>query len=394
MTNINKIINQLAINNCPIVYFHKDEKYMPANFADMVGISDIYDITSEKLKKQKIEINKITSSDLKLNKPQTQKTTIKDLLKYQLISIKPELIKTIPTGEEIICRTKGIYKLLHDEVNILDLMYIVYFAYNGTMESHIYDQEIIVIRLRNKSDINNINNWVPINYFGSIHGGGLWHIKPELTFEIHNNVRRPVFYSSLESHAMHNKPGTYKRIFRFADDKTSKHKQWVPKKIITMIDSKQNLSTSLFNYSTNNFESNPEIYRFHGVIGNYKQINKIQSWAGNDNYIYHPYFYDTFNMLSFPKYEGGINNLFNGEYSKISKTIRLALFWTLLTILIICICLIYYFLYKAYQPLKKHKHQTKAIFKFSGICIGIFIGIIALFFVNFYVGLDIFIIDN
>ena len=33
------IIDRLAVANCPIIYFHKDESHMPANFADMVKLA-------------------------------------------------------------------------------------------------------------------------------------------------------------------------------------------------------------------------------------------------------------------------------------------------------------------------------------------------------------------
>lgn len=164
------------------------------------------------------------------------------------------------------------------------------------------------------------------------------------------------------------------------------------KKIITMIDSTQNLSTSSFNYLTNKFESNPEIYRFNGVIGNYKNINNIQSWVGNDNYINHRYFYERLSLVSCPKYEGGINHLFNGKYSKINKKTRTGLFAGLLTIWIITILVFYYFIYKRFNPFYKYNHLK--LLKFIGLCILIFFGFIVFFIINFYLGLDIFVIDN
>ena len=378
------IIDRLAVANCPIIYFHKDESHMPANFADMVKISSLYKI------EQNTDINKrpIIKGLIKST------TTIDDLANNTLLSINKRKINTLPLGNEIICRTKGIYKLLNDVVKFIDLVYIVYFAYNGTRKPHVYDQEFIIVRMQTEADINDFAAWNVIKCFGSIHGGGLWHDYINIKTEVIDGTKRIVFYSANESHAMYNKPGRYKRIFRFGDDLTGTDKKWIPNKLICMIDSLESQTTNIYNYTTKQYEYNPttdKYYNYNGLIGNAGQVSN-QAWAGSNVYIYIKYYYDTINTLPYSKYEGGISNLFDSTYKQISKTTRYALFGCLLAVFIIVVMVFLVWFYKVYKPF--YKFTKLKLLKFSGLVILIIAGFISFFIVCFYLGLDIFLINS
>lgn len=384
-TNQNTVIEQLAIKYCPIVYFYKKEPYMPSNFADMIKISELYNMepSNPSNPKEKPKVKNLVNSN----------PTPNDLTQNSLISIKHNMVRKIPVGQEIICRTKGIYKLMNDTDTFIDLLYIVYFAFNGTIESHVYDQEFIIIRLFTNGDISNLDNWTMIKGFGSIHGGGLWHDTVNVDMEEVDGIKRPVFYSANESHAMYHKPGHYKRIFRFGDDKTGKHKRWVPSKLICMVDTRGSPYTNIYDYTTKSFSYNPtteKYYRFSGLIGNVKQTSN-QAWAGSNVYIYLPYYYDTVNTLPYAKYEGGISNLFVGEDKKVKKNTRYAVYWICIAVWIVITLLSIFLLYKLYKPKLKSK---KSIAIFSILSLLILIGFVLYFIVCFYIGLNFFIIND
>ena len=384
-TNHNNIIEQLAVQYCPIVYFYKDEPYMPANFADMIKISELYDKDES------------TSADPhrrpKFKKLTNPHPTPQDLTQNSLISIKKNMVRKIPVGHEIICRTKGIYKLLNDTDTFIDLLYIVYFAYNGTLSPHVYDQEFVIVRLFTDGDINDLSKWNMLKGFGSIHGGGLWHDTVNIDTEVVDGVKRSVFYAGNESHAMYHKPGIYKRIFRFADDKTGKHKRWVPTKLIFMVDTRGSPYTNIYDYTTKSFNYNPvtdKYYRYSGMIGSIKEKTN-QAWAGSNIYIYSPYYYDTVNTLPYAKYEGGVSNMFVGTDQQVSKTVRYGVYWSCITLWIIVTLLALYLFYRMYKPSLKSK---KSIAIFSVLSLLIIIGFVLYFIVCFYVGLNLFIIND
>jgi len=277
---------------------------------------------------------------------------------------------------------------------LIYLLYIVYFAYNGTLESHVYDQEFIIIRLFTEGDISDLSKWQLIKCFGSIHGGGMWYDNINIVKTEIDGQLRPVFYSAKESHAMYHKPGLYKRIFRFGDDLAGSHKLWNPRKVICMIDSRQDIYTNIYNYETQLFENNillNKFYRFNGLIGNINQSSK-QAWAGSNVYIYLTYYYDTVNTLPFPKYEGGISNLFVGKEQKISKTLRYSVFYSCVIIWFIVLFIALYYLYMSYKPL--YKFTKLKLVKFIGLSILVLLGIVIYFIVSFYIGLDLFIIND
>lgn len=384
-TNYNNIIEQLAVQYCPIVYFYKDEAYMPSNFADLIKISELYD------KDEATSTN--PHKRPKFKKLSNPNPTPQDLNQNSLISIKKNMVRKIPVGNEIICRTKGIYKLMNDSDTFIDLLYIVYFAYNGTLDSHIYDNEYIIIRLFTNGDINDFSNWRILKGFGSIHGGGLWHDAINIDKEVVDGVNHPVFYAGNESHAMYHKPGLYKRIFRFGDDNTGKHKRWAPNKLICMVDSRGNQHINIYDYTTKSFNYNPvtdKYYTYSGMIGNINQKSN-QTWAGSNVYVYIPYYYDTVNTLPFSKYEGGVSNLFVGMDKQVSKTVRYGVYWTCFTIWMIITLLALYIFYRMYKPTLKN---TKSIAIFSVLSLLIIIGFVLYFIVCFYIGLNFFIIND
>ena len=330
-------IKDLFIKYCPVFYFHNKEPYMPADFDEILKISGI--------------------------------TTPSDVLNTDIekITIPKEKRKDCRIAEQILCRTSGEIKV--NNITYIDLIYIVIFAWNGTLEEHGFDKEEVVVRVK----INGLNNEL-IRVFGSAHGNGMWFNKDRLDFY----DGRVIMYSANESHAMYNKPRLHKRMFGFGNDVTSKDKKWEPSEFVII----------------NNPNDDVKIYNKEGEIKgdfNYFKVNKkigygsnYQLWPGaislNGDY-------NTLNLDGFYKFQGGIDNLFSGPKAVVSPTIRI-----ILRVVVIAAWLGFlgYIIFRDVLNYKDNIYSTKSLILFMTLHIFLVLG---LFITGTILGLDIFILN-
>ncbi len=264
-------INTLFIKYCPIFYFHKNEPYMPADFDDILKIAGL-------------------------------KPNIQDINKVNLINIDRKKRFDHPIGKQILCKTSG---LITTGNNIfIDLIYVVTFTWNGTLEEHAFDKEEVTVRLVKIAD-----GWDIKRVFGSAHGNGMWYDKKYLKMI----GVKPVMYSANESHAMYNRPKVYKRIFGFGSDVTGESKKWEPTQFVIF---NQLLSVNIIDINGNRITADPTVDFNYFLVNKEIGDNKnSQTWAGALSY-------DTLNLDAYYRYDGGIDNLFNGPDSKVNRVIR------------------------------------------------------------------------
>ena len=324
-------IPELFIKFHPIVYFHKKEPYMPANMDDILKIAGV-------------SSNNIPS----------------------LVKIPKEKRRDVNLGTQILCKTDGYYTI--GKYTYIDLVYIVTFTWNGTLEEHAFDKEEIIVRLM-KTDT---NNHKITRVFGSAHGNGFWYLVDKNDVEFENE--HPVMYSGNESHAMYNRARLYKRIFNFGSDRTGKDKRWFPSEFVIFEKNEVNIY-DIKNNKTNS--TSLEYFKTNAKFGNDKNS---QSWPGSLSY-------DVINLDAYYKYEGGIDNLFTGRTKKIKPGLRIA--FRVFTILA-WIGFISYLIFRDVLSYKAGEYSTKELALY--IALHIFI-VFVLFMTGTVLGLDIFVLN-
>ncbi len=329
-------ISDLAFKHRPIVYFTANEPYLPVDFDEILNITNL---TRDKLSETK------------------------------LIIIPKDKRSDLPLAKQILCKTKG--EFTYAGISYIDLVYIVIFTWNGTKEPHAFDKEEIRLRLK---FIN--NQWIIDRIFGSSHGNGMWfkHSKNDIEFDEDDN-NRPIMYSAFESHAMYNKPRTYKRIFGFGNDITKKDKKWIPTQVVFFDENNQ--ITLIDENSTS--QPNLEYFKYDGLIGDNKDT---QEWPGSIDY----------NTLEdadgYYKYQGGIDNLFTGHHKKISNSIRTF-------VKIVCIIAWIFFVgYVIFRDVLDYKTGLTTRSMLIWFIIGHILIIGGLFISGSYLGLEAFVLNN
>jgi hypothetical protein len=331
-------MEKLFIKYCPIFYFHKKEHFMPANFDEILKISG-----------------------------HTPETVKQDNVK--LITINKDKRKDIPIATQILCKTSGNFSVKN--ITYCDLIYIIIFTWNGTLEDHVFDKEEVIVRIK----INNINDEL-IRVYGSSHGNGMWFNKDQLDFE----CNRIIMYSANESHAMYNKPRLYKRFFGFGNDVTRKDIKWDPSEFVIFdidgtvkIIKKTEILTNDFSNITGDFN----YFKLNKYIGNNKHS---QIWPGSINY-------DTINLDGFYKYQGGVDNIFNGPKAPLSKTLRI-----ILRVIVILIWILFfgYMIIRDILNYKNHIYSVKKLVLFIVLHILLVVG---LFITGTILGLEIFVLN-
>lgn len=321
---------KLFTQYCPIWYYTKQELYMPATFEDILSISTL----AARPPRNKTAATQIAYTALqKLMGPELAipperldniiKSYAPAITEQTLIHINKGKRQTTPVGKQILCRTMGIWKRTPAESNglyeeFIDLQYITLYTWNGTLDHHAFDAENIVVRLVRQ---NASTSWDIKRVYGSSHGNGMWTDKRFLELE---DNKRPVIYCAAESHSMYFKPGVYKRMFRFSDDICRRDIRWQPTEFIhvPMATTAQILRLDLLTnqiVKTNNLGQSLDYYRYIGFIGD---NNSNQVFPLSIKYLDT----DTNNLDGYYKYEGGINNLFNGRHAKISTTLKYILY--------------------------------------------------------------------
>ncbi len=269
-------IVELFIKCCPIIYFYKDEPYMPCNFDDLLKIANV---------------------------------TIEDLNTIKLINIPKEKRFDHPIGTQILCKTEG-YITVSNRTYI-DLTYIITWTWNGTRQEHAFDKEQVIIRL--EKNINN-NTYEVIRVFGSSHGNGMWW--PRSQMDVDNDSKKIIIYSANESHAMYNEPRSHKRIFGFGDDDCGRDIRWEPTEFVIFLTEGLTEGTNeivnIYDINGNIVRSNVDYFKYNNNIGNLKNN---QEWPGSSTF-------ETLDLDSYYKYQGGFDNLFTGKYKVVDYKYR------------------------------------------------------------------------
>lgn len=324
----------LFIQHCPIFYFYKKEPYMPCNFDEILKISGIQ------------PPNKVTEESIKM------------------ITIPKEKRFNVNIATQILCKSSKIFTV--KDTRYLDLIYIVTFTWNGTIEEHAFDKEEVIVRVKYNDD----NTTTIFRVYGSAHGDGMWFDRKYLEF---NEDGKLIMYSANQSHAMYNRSRTYKRIFGFGNDLTGKYIKWEPSEFVIINDNNVNI------YDKNIIEKSGDFKYFlvNKYIGNSKNN---QQWPGSLNY-------DTLNLDAFYKYQGGVDNVFTGPLAQISKGVRIAL--RVITILV-WFGFFGYIIFRDVLNYKNHNYSMKKLVLF--IVLHIFL-VIGLFITGTILGLDVFILN-
>lgn len=323
-------IPNLFIKYHPIVYFHKKEPYMPADMDEILKISNVTDV------------NNIPA----------------------LVNIPREKRQAVPLGKQILCKTDGEYTI--GKYTYIDLVYIVTFTWNGTLEEHAFDKEEIVVRLRKDTP----SGYTVTRVFGSAHGNGFWYLVEKNEVEFENG--HPIMYSANESHAMYNKARLYKRIFGFGNDVTGKDKKWVPSQFVVF-----SVNVSIYDILGIKI---PGIYEYFKTDSKFGNEHNSQPWPGSLSY-------DVTNFDAYYKFEGGIDNLFTGRKKVIKPGLRIA--FRVFTILA-WLGFIGYMVFRDVLSYKAGEYNTKELVLY--ILLHIFI-VFVLFMTGTVLGLDIFILN-
>ena len=322
-------IPNLFIKFHPIVYFHRKEPYMPADMDEILKISNVD----------------------KDNIP-------------ELVTIPRDKRQDVPLGKQILCKTDGEYTI--GKYTYIDLVYIVTFTWNGTLEEHAFDKEEIVIRLRKETG----SEYTATRVFGSAHGNGFWYLVDKKEVEFEND--HPIMYSANESHAMYNKARLYKRIFGFGSDITGKDKRWEPSQFVIF-----NNNVSIYDNNNEQIQGDYNYFKTSSKFGNNKNS---QPWPGSLSY-------DVTNFDAYYKFEGGIDNLFTGRKKVISPTLRIA--FRVFTILA-WLGFIGYLIFRDILSFNAGQYNTKELVLY--ILLHIFI-VFVLFMTGTVLGLDVFILN-
>jgi hypothetical protein len=260
-------IVKLFVKSCPIFYFYKDEPYMPCNFDDLLKVANV---------------------------------TVEDLNTIKLINIPREKRFDHPIATQILCKTEG-YITVSNRTYI-DLVYIVTFTWNGTAHEHAFDKEEAIVRLEK----NNNNEYEIIRVFGSCHGNGMWWHLSQM--DVDKDSNKVILYSANESHAMYNEPRSHKRIFGFGDDNCGRDIRWEPTEFVIFM----NENINIYDLNYNIIRPNVNYFNYPHNIGDFKNN---QDWPG-------PRIYETLDLDSYYKYQGGFDNLFTGKHKVVDYKYR------------------------------------------------------------------------
>ncbi len=263
-------IVKLFIKSCPVIYFYKKEPYMPCNFDDLLKIANV---------------------------------SIDDLNNIKLINLPREKRFDHPIATQILCKTEGFITVSNR--TYIDLVYIITFTWNGTAEEHAFDKEEVVIRLEK-----NNNEYEIIRVFGSCHGNGMWW--PRTLMDVDPESNKIVIYSANESHAMYNEPKVHKRIFGFGNDVCSRDIRWEPTEFVIFMTEGDNETVNIYDLNNNIIRANVDYFKYPNNIGDLKNNQK---WAGIR-------VYETLDMDSYYKYQGGFDNLFTGIHRVVDYKYR------------------------------------------------------------------------
>ncbi len=331
-------IVKLFIKSCPIIYFYKKEPYMPCNFDDLLKIANV---------------------------------TSDDLNNVKLINIPRNKRFNHPIATQILCKTEG-YITVSNRTYI-DLTYIVTFTWNGTLQEHSFDKEEVIIRLEKTPTANGNHSYEIIRVFGSCHGNGMWW--PIRLMDVDQDSNKVIVYSANESHAMYNEPRVHKRIFGFGNDVCGRDIRWEPTEFVIFTTDGINDTVNIYDINANIIRPNVNYFKYPNNIGDFKNN---QDWPGNR-------IYETLDLDSYYKYQGGFDNLFTGKNKVVDYKYRY------LARIITGIILFLFFGYLIYINVIKSPIVGKL--KNSGLILLQLLIFVLLFISSAYISWEIFIIS-
>lgn len=205
-------LESLAEKYKPIVYFHSDEKYFPSTIQD-------YILNSQLMYKDDVKLECMTSPhDIVDFNEDTQNLNVSNINYSVKLIDKPErrkygaewFVKKTESNKDYYSEKPKFYVyFIQSEIgnlDIIDIIYLFTYPYNGTLKSHKYDEEICVVKLV---------NGVPYRIGGSAHGNMRW-------WGYGNPSYRPEVYIAKGSHAVYHKPINHTRLFFFGNDVADK----------------------------------------------------------------------------------------------------------------------------------------------------------------------------
>lgn len=182
------------MDRAPDFFLDKNEPYGPCTYGDYIRNSSLSKKTGEPVLAAILDPNDITryGNDHMLVVKNDAKRGILDTKRY-------------PSKLEVYVIQNT---MTYNEDTFRDTYYIMLFAYNGTIEPHLGDEEYVMIR----TDGNNN----PIGMYYSNHSGGIWVPWADVP---KNKDGRPIAYIARESHAMFPSTGVFPRALGFGNDK-------------------------------------------------------------------------------------------------------------------------------------------------------------------------------
>ena len=181
------------MERAPEFFLDKDEHYGPCSYIDYIRNSSLLKSSGEPVLDTIVDPNDITKygGDHMLEIKKDAKMGILDQTKY-------------PSKLEVYVIQNT---MKYNEDTFYDTYYIILFAYNGTIEPHLGDEEYVMIR----TDGNNN----PLGMYYSNHSGGIWVPWWEVP---KNKDGHPIVYIARESHAMFPSTGMFHRALGFGND--------------------------------------------------------------------------------------------------------------------------------------------------------------------------------
>ena len=270
----------------PVLYLHPDELTSPMSIDSYINNCELC-IGGKKKKLQKTPFNKpiIIRKD-KTTLISKSKVSLPLVNKYNIMPDKYfNYCGKYNLPNRILIDQIPIYGLIKEYKDYIDIIYIFYYYYNNSYKwfniyvggEHQADLENIRIR------INKLTYEVQKIYF-SAHSTGQGRWVESENIEWYNNIpnTHPIIYVAKGSHANYPKPGTWYRIFGFANDKTNKNNAiiWKPDNVI-------------------NLDERDDLMSYHGDMGNNGVQDLNRNWINPPSEKIHAkFFYRFFYPLS------------------------------------------------------------------------------------------------
>lgn len=246
MTTINPIktiytIDELCRTFCPIFYLHPHELYKPYSLPEL--------IRNCRFEYDGVLSNPSTTSGIQLSTPSPKYVIENSVLSSadttdKLLSLlgsftgisesySPERRLVIVNNMK--STTPEVQAIFSDPFTYMKktyftVTYLLFYAYNGTLEPHEFDQEYATFLFTCKSykfTESTLEIYIPSleRIYLSSHGKGKWFNRNE--FELSFDIR-PIIYVALESHSLYNEPLVFRRIFGFGNDETARGELYDP----------------------------------------------------------------------------------------------------------------------------------------------------------------------